>query len=70
MQNFCDDERGNGTSYQHFKSVYSLTKFLKYATLQYWSLFSQQRKMIQSHERSEKYNQKLFAVMELNFNTI
>ena len=28
MQNFCDDERGNGTSYQHFKSIYSLTKFL------------------------------------------
>ena len=26
--------------------------------------------MIQLHERSEKYNQKLFAVMELNFNTI
>ena len=26
--------------------------------------------MIQLHERLEKYNQKLFAVMELNFNTI
>ena len=28
MQNFCDDERENITSYQHFKSAYSFIKFL------------------------------------------
>ena len=69
MQNICDDKRGNSTSYQHFKSAYSFIKFLN-MQLYNTSLFSQQRKMIQLHERLEKYDQKLFAVMELNFNTI